>query len=320
MAPSQDPEQSITMWGPPATGKTTFLAALSIALIRYGSVWRVNGMDDASTQTLIQLTMRLTRDRRFPPATQGIAHYKWTLDGKLMRRVRRRRWIGYRQREQDTRIPLNLVDSQGKLVGPQREGSAQADLIKNLMNSNAIVFLYDPIREFDRGDSFDHTFGVLQQMAQRHEGPPGTRLPHYVAVCVTKFDEIRVFRTAEKLGLVEYDADLPGFPRVVNEDARELFAELCKLPGDGEADLVLNLLEQNFHPDRIRYFITSAIGFYVDPRTGAFNPDDYQNHLPEPDTGRGNENESSIRGAIRPINVVEPLIWLADMITAEPGK
>jgi hypothetical protein len=307
------------MWGAPATGKTTFLAALSIALIRFGSVWRVNGADEPSTDMLIKLTMGLATDRCFPQGTQGIAHYRWALDGKLMRKVRRR-WLGSRRVEQDVRIPLNLVDSQGKLVGRQSQGSAQTDLVKNLVSSSAIVFLYDPIREFDHGDAFDHTFGVLQRMSRQLAGAPGERLPHYVAVCVTKFDEIRVLATAEKFGLIGYDPDLPGFPRVADEDARELFAELCKIPHDGDADLVLNLLEQNFHPDRIKYFITSAIGFYIDPRTGTFDPDDYQNHLPDPDDHKNSQNQSRIRGPIRPINVVEPLLWLAGKITSEPEK
>jgi hypothetical protein len=318
--PTPDPaEHSITMWGPPATGKTTFLAALSIALIRHGSVWRVNGVDEASTDTLIKLTMGLATDRCFPPATVGIAHYRWALDGRLMRKIPRR-WFGSRLAEQDVRIPLNLVDSQGRLVGRQREGSAQADLVKNLNSSSAIVFLYDPIREFDRGDAFDHTFGVLKQMSQQLAGSPGEKLPHYVAVCVTKFDEIRIISTAEKLGLISDDPDLPGYPRVADEDARELFGELSRIPHDSDADLVLNLLEQNFHHDRIKYFITSAIGFYIDPRAGVFDPDNYQNHLPDPDDRKSGQSQSRIRGPIRPINVVEPVLWLADKITSEPGK
>lgn len=320
MAPTPEPaEHSITMWGPPATGKTTFLAALSIALIRHGSVWCVNGADEASTEKLISLTTSLATDRCFPPATVGIAHYRWSLDGKLMRKVPRRRWFGSRLVEQDVRIPLNLVDSQGKLVGRQR-GGAQADVVKNLNNSSAIIFLYDPIREFERGDAFDHTFGVLKQMSRQLAGSPGQKLPHYVAVCVTKFDEIRILSTAEKLDLISYDPDLPGFPRVADEDARELFGELSRIPHDSDADMVLNLLEQNFHRDRIKYFITSAIGFYVDPRIGVFDPDNYQNHLPDPDDRRGGQSQSRIRGPIRPVNVVEPLLWLAEKVTSEPEK
>jgi hypothetical protein len=262
---------SITLWGPSGTGKTTFLAALSIALIRLGSVWHVTGADEDSTQRLIELTMGLTTDRSYPPGTIGIAHYRWVLDGQLTRRVRRR-GFGSRLAKQDVRIGLDLVDSFGELISSKaRDRGLRSDIIKNLINSNAIIFLYDPITEVDRADAFDHTFGVLQQLARQARGGAGTRLPHYVAVCVTKFDEIRVLATADKLGLLAYDGDPPGFPKVSDDDARDFFIELCKVHPDGDAEMVVNLLEQEFRPERIKYFITSAIGFYVDGRTGRFS-------------------------------------------------
>ncbi len=302
---------SITMWGPSGTGKTTFLAALSIGLIRRGSEWRVTGADKDSTNWLIDLTSTLTRERAFPPSTVAIAHYRWKLDGRFKRKVRRG-WFGWEWRDLNVMISLDLVDSQGELVGPKNRDSRN-DLIKNLMDSSAIIFLYDPIQEVDHGKAFDHTFGVLQQMAQRAEGPPGSRLPHYVAVCVSKFDEIRVLATAEKLGLLSYDEEPPMLPRVADEDARDLFIELCKVQPSGDAEMVVNLLEQNFQHDRIKYFITSAIGFFVDNNSGRYNPEDYQNHLPD----STDLYKARIRGPIHPINVVEPLLWLTEKLTSD---
>lgn len=312
-------EHSITMWGPPATGKTTFLAALNLALIRRGSVWSLKGEDDESTNTLIKLTTELTKDRSFPQGTQGILHYRWALDGKVTRKVPRK-LIGWKWRDLNVRIHLDLVDSPGLLAGPKRDRtSARSDLVNNLMNSSGILFLYDPIREFDKGDAFDHTYGLIQQLSQRGLESPGQRLPHYVAVCITKFDEIRVLATADKLDLIEYDPDPPGFPKVHERDAKEFFSELCKVPRDTESDLVLNLLEQSFEPDRVKYFVTSAIGFYVDTRKGYFDPNDYQNHLPDPHA-KDEQKQSRIRGPIHPINVVEPLLWLTEKLTAGPGR
>ena len=73
------------MWGPPSTGKATFLAALSIAFDRQWDNynWRVTGADEASSIKLINLTNALTQDRCFPNATQGIEHNRWVLMGRV---------------------------------------------------------------------------------------------------------------------------------------------------------------------------------------------------------------------------------------------
>ena len=80
--------------------------------------------------------------------------------------------------------------------------------VDNLEKSSGIVFFYDPIREFEHGDAFRHTFGVLAQLdaQMKRRG----KLPHHVAVCVTKFDEQRVFDAAARMRMVEYDDDTAG--------------------------------------------------------------------------------------------------------------
>src|SRR4051812_24922195 len=45
MPPDQGQQANIVMWGAPACGKTTFLAALSIALNRKRNGWKVIGAD-----------------------------------------------------------------------------------------------------------------------------------------------------------------------------------------------------------------------------------------------------------------------------------
>ncbi len=312
------PEYSVAMWGAPSSGKTTFLAALSIALAEQEKHWKVIGADEGSTDTLIKLTTELARDRAFPRATQGIEHYRWILVGRVMRTVPRR-WIGTKQHEVAVKINLDLADAQGEISGPENPSrGVRGDLLDNMERGRGIVFLFDPIREFIRGDVFDYTFGVLAQLAQRMVNSPDYvdgYLPHYVAVCITKFDEIRVLRTAEELDLLATDSDDPyGFPRVDDSDARELFTRLCEVSRSGYADHVLNTLEKHFRPDRIKYFVTSAIGFHVDPQSGAYNPHDYQNQVPDPDK----PERPRIRGTVHPINVIEPLLWLARKLAAEP--
>jgi hypothetical protein len=309
------PEHSIAMFGAPTSGKTTFLAALSIALARQGSEWKVVGTDDASTDTLIKLTTALG-DHTFPPATQGIDRFHWMLIGRVARSAARRRRSDPKQQEDAIRIGLDLVDAQGEILGDRKRHAFRDDLINNLVRSRGIIFFFDPTSEADRGDAFEHTYGVVLQLAQKMASTLASdgSLPHYVAVCISKFDDARVYATAEKLNMVISDPIDPyGFPRVDDSDAREFFTNLCKVSKSGMADLVLTTLEQHFQPERIKFFVSSAVGFYLDPISGIYDPENYQNLLPDPDE----PDKTRIRGAIHPINVVEPMIWLGTQLTAK---
>jgi hypothetical protein len=305
------PERTITMWGAPATGKTTFLAALSIALIRGNSEWRILGVDAASTEALIRMTTTLSSDRAFPPATVGIDHYRWALAGRSQSAVRRNRFGRPRQHDAQIETRLDIVDPSGDSAHPGALHRVQRDaLVDSLVRSDAIVFVYDPTREFEVGDAFDHTFGVLVELARRMPGMPGGKLPHHVAVCITKFDEVRVLLTAERMGLLENDPEPPGFPRVSCDEARDLLATLCEVSASRTASTVLNVLERAFHPERIKYFPTSSVGFNTDARKGVFDPKDPQNVLLD-------NNGNRIRGAVRPINVAEPLLWLCERLATQ---
>jgi hypothetical protein len=313
-------EYGISMWGAPGSGKTTFLAALNIALTRWGRDWKVIGADEASTQKLISLTTSLTRDHAFPLATAGIDDFRWLLVGKVPRS--RPKLFRSEQYMETVKIALDLADPSGEISSPEMaERGQRTDLIDYLVRSRGIVFIFDPIRESEIGDTFDHTFGVLAQLAQQMASSPGFsdgKLPHYVAVCITKFDEIRVFRTAEKLNLLVTDPDDPlDLPRVAPDDARELFARLCDVSQTDNAVMVFNTLEQYFRPDRIKYFVTSAIGFFVDPRKGAYDPDDIQNLLPGPENA---PKRLRIRGTVHPINVMEPVLWLGRQLAGVPDE
>ena len=152
MAPGEGrPEHSVAMWGAPTSGKTTFLAALNIALTRQVEDWKVIGADEASTDKLVSLTTSLARDRKFPKATAGIERYRWILIGRASRAVPRR-WFGATQRQESVKIGLDLVDASGELSAPDRPSrGVRGDLINNLERSRGIVFLFDPIREFNKG-------------------------------------------------------------------------------------------------------------------------------------------------------------------------
>lgn len=304
----------IAMWGAQGSGKTTFLAALNIALTQQGRGWTMTAADDASEELLIQMSDALSGKREFPPATQGIDVFEWLIYGRVQQTVKRGRF-SRETVDQPVRIGLKLADPTGELARWDQAGLPdRRELVGHLARSRGIIFMFDPIREFERGDAYETTNGLLLELAgavaRKDPGFDG-RLPHHVAVCVTKFDEPRVFATAETMHTLLWDPyDEHGFPRVHDSDARSLLSTLCKVSRGGNGDMVLTLLEQHFRADRIKFFVTSAVGFHVNPRTGRFDINDTQNVV-KPDRGM---SPSRIRGPIHPINIVEPVLWLSEQV------
>ncbi len=322
------PDNNIAIWGAPGSGKTTFLAALNIALILKEGPWRVIGGDGPSRDFLIEMTAELSQHQRFPVATGALGHYRWFLSRQP--EPRRRIWGRRRKTARAQKIGLDVLDAPGGFFRAERAGYGpeREELLDNLALSRGIVYLFDPIREFTDGDAFAYLHGVLADLAGRmlatDEFDDGM-LPHHLAVCVTKFDELRVLETVEKLRLLAPDPEDPyGFPRVDDDDAEELFRELCAVSASGNAKMVLPALKQFFRPDRIKFFVTSSIGFYLDPMKGVFDPDDFQNLIPEASGGPGGHgsagpvsgNRFRIRGPAHPINVMEPMLWLGQRLSS----
>jgi hypothetical protein len=312
--------QSIAILGAPLSGKTTFLAALNIALARQNEGWKLVGADPSSNEQLVKLTDELT-ERKYPLATSGISEFSWILVGQTWR-TERKKWFGARQYQETVKIRLDLADPSGE-VASRTKHALRDELIKNLVASQGIVFIFDPISEFERGNTFRYTFSVVAEMAQLMLETPQFSdgyLPHYVAVCITKFDEIRIFKTAEQANLITFDQDDHGFPKVDSDDAREFLAQLCKVSRTRNAELVINTLEQYFRPDRIKYFVTSAIGFHMDSIAGVFNLSDYQNSVREEQVSSQGLGASRIRGPVYPINVIEPLEWVSRQLISTAGE
>ncbi|MBE1530708.1 hypothetical protein [Actinomadura algeriensis] len=307
------PDHNIAMWGATGSGKTTFLAALDIALNRSDDVdWRVIGANDASTDVLVDLSSTLAVRNEFPERTEGMEQYQWRLIGETEHREGRM-WNRRTVRRAHT-LGLDLYDASGEWFDNDFMGDREP-MLQSLTKSRGIVYLFDPIREFKVGDAYKSLDGMLARLAQRmlnaEDAPADGRLPHHVAVCTTKFDEVRVLQTAEHLGLLDYDADEHGCPRVTgDEEARELFRELCSVSATGTAELVLRKLTRYFREDRIRFFATSAVGFHLDPAANGFNGRDFQNVVPDAESTGG----FRIRSGVRPINVMEPVLWLAERL------
>ncbi|MEU9889530.1 hypothetical protein [Sphaerisporangium sp. NPDC051011] len=324
--PSARPTPNIAVWGAPGSGKTTFLAALNIALILKKGPWKVVGADGPSRDFLIEMTSALSEQQRFPDATLALGQYKWF----LTRQIEKRRWPLGRKSVQSERIGLDVLDAPGGFYSAKRASAptSREELLNNLQGSRGIVYLFDPIREHKVGDAFSYLHGVLTELAGRMltgNRYAGDVLPHHLAVCVTKFDELKVLQTAEKLGLLAPDPDDPfGFPRIDDDYAEELFEQLCGISRYGNAKMVVPALKQHFRHDRIKFFVTSSIGFYLDNEKGAFDPDDPQNLVPTAWSAAGEAGTATspgsgfqIRGPVHPINVMEPMVWLGRRISAE---
>ena len=320
--------KQIGLWGAPGSGKTTYLAALSVACTESPLPLRLYGRNDEATEFLAEYTHMLTMDRRFPPATQVQRELSWILETTID--VPEKKWYGRSvPTPQPYQLNIELLDAPGRQFGvtpaapassrisldddDSIEGVGDEDeaLMEHLAMCDGVVLLIDPMRERAEGDAFTYFNRTLLRIAQLRSAivrsGPGY-LPQHLAVCVTKFDEPAVLDMAKRRGVRSYQ-DVSGysFPAVDDEDAESFFDHLCRVADRGYAHLIAGAIKQNFMKDRVRYFITSAIGFYVEPNGRGFRSQNSRNTVRE-------NGQVRIRGAVHPINVVEPLLWLCQRL------
>ena len=310
----------VGLWGAAASGKSTFLSALFIAAMRSSDDLRVKGRNDESTDFLVRNTHALNAQHQFPAPTIQQQALSWTLQMSVPNPARSRWRKGAPTVPFDFRIDLQDAPGRAYAAVPGVQSARldlpggaddEPDVASYLANCQGLLLLIDPIRERELGDAHEFFHGTLLRIAQRVELPPGGRLPHYIAVCVTKFDDPSVFRFARNNEFLSYSEDDPlMFPRVHDDEAERFMRELFTGSPLSDVDLVHGGLRQYFYPERIRYFVTSAVGFYVG-QSGEFREDDYWNVVPIDD------GQFQIRGQIHPINVAEPMLWLGQCIAAE---
>lgn len=319
----------IGLWGSPQSGKTTYLAALRHSTGTGDSgcgSWNIYPRNELSRDLLVRFTHTLVHDRRFPEATilGAPVALEWLFVGDIAgskfdrRRLRRRGRV-------ESRFVLDLIDVNGgafsdnpaeKLVAPEVAEAA----VDQLTRARGLIYLFDPIGEKENRDSSTYMNRTVAELLRRFADGrrAGLHLPHRVSVCVSKFDHPAIFQQARRMGLVNYGKD--GMPRVLDEHAEQLFDALCS--GDfwperdeqaqASAQFVRNQLRTVFDPRKIRYFVTSSIGFSRppgwDPSVSRFDPADFANfHM------RG--GLPGIKGPIHPVNVLEPLISLQQQLS-----
>jgi hypothetical protein len=295
----------IGLWGGTQSGKTTFLAALRIATLESDlGHWRLAGREADSSTFLIERTNDLLYNRKFPEGdTQGKNPYEWLMSGDrplgLVDWLRR--LLGGKVVSADSFV-LTVQDVPGKWFEDGRGTQNLNGRVEVLSNCAGIIYLYDPTQE-NNFRSLQTILDNLYSKADR-EGRlcDDGRLNHHLAVCVTKVDATDVFAQLMKAEAVQVEP--VGAPRatVIAIDGERAFRSMAPEP-------VLRSIDSYFPSDRVAYFATSAIGFFVG-EDGLVDLEHPTNTCPD-EGGR-----EAVRGRVHPLNVLEPLLWLREVVGA----
>lgn len=293
------PQLNIALWGGPGSGKTTFLAALRVATLRdHDGQWNMNARDDLrpGSAAFFAEGTRMLQSGRFLPATEGKNQpVACTVSGILApKRWSWPEWFRFWCRRH-INCTLYVEDYPG---GALLYADYQSELWRYLADCTGFIYLYDPQLDATDTTNFAYLDQAIDFVAtvvhdRQKADQFSTRLPHYVAICITKFDHPDTLKRLDEAGLVVWGAN--GAPTVLDQDADKAFRHLA------HPDLVARL-ERSFMPSRIHCFVTSSIGFYRQA-SGQVDRQDLYNIVP---------GENRLRGEAHPINVVEPLIWIVD--------
>ena len=308
---TQLPSVRIGLWGASRAGKSTYLAALPIAGMQTrdpNGRWIVGGVGANAVEYLVNGVDLLAKQRLFPPATQVEESLTWVFQGPPPPERRFLRWqpggAG------GVQFALQLQDAPGEFM---RTGRLSQEVVDQFATSQGLVYLFDPVGDAEeRLQSFDFFYAMLQEVYARVRQAGRlyrNRLPHHVAVLVTKFDAPEIFDPAVHAGWVNQEPGGSRLPVVLPKHGPAFFDWVCRGYRGGTATMIADALQAFFHTDRVRYYATSAIGFRLN-RDLIFDYNDYRN------TEMFN-GKPRIRTMPRPINVLEPLIELERRISAK---
>jgi hypothetical protein len=300
------------MWGAAGGGKTSFLSAVQLATYRGCTEpgnWTIVGRDVESNDFLAKSVIQMTQDRKFPDASVSKQWIKWRLTGTSPAPARFAFRAGKRKPE-IVQFDLQVLDSPGSVF---LDPESLEPLLASLTEADGLVYLFDPTLDMDLqdgggADEHNHPnpayfYHVLNQLRARLDTDGmldgNGRLPHHIAVCVTKFDDPTVFGWANESGLVTTDPQPPYLPRVI--DPQAFFRWMCDRLPRYQARVVYDALTNVFAPDRTRFYVVSSIGFKIE--NGVFDAADPANVVIR-------DGLAKIVGDIHPMNVLEPLIQL----------
>ncbi|MCT9008312.1 hypothetical protein [Streptomyces rhizosphaerihabitans] len=285
----------IALWGPPRSGKTTYLSALPIAAMqhqRHGKgTWLISGTTAEANTFLNDGVRKLAVERVFPEATLDLKSMGWRFRGLEPLTGRRK---GFRE----ARFLLEVQDAPG-----EKYREADSGAVDQLARSQGLIYLYDQLGDAEAVApdlaSFFSTLNSLYSRVEEFGGHYQGRLPHHLAVCIAKFDDPEVLRPAVEAGWVTQDDHGSRLPRVPGHLTANYFQWLCNDARNPGARMVRDGLETYFHPERVAYYTTSSIGYRLNPH----HTFDYRDFA----------NVAELNGSVRistppePVNVLEPL-------------
>ncbi|MGW9214561.1 hypothetical protein ACWGR4_47435 [Embleya sp. NPDC055664] len=305
-------EKRIALWGAPESGRTTFVAMIpeaaeerSRALGHGGGRnharrWKVFGTDDATQRLLRHTDQALLHEHRFPDEPDG------SVDTAEPTRYR------FLFRRDPRVVPLHRLTDHCRFVATITElpdPSTRRDAVKQtLADCTGLIVLFDPTDASGTGEeairALDRVLTEAAADLQPRTDPRGL-LPFEPAVCVTKIDDMTLYREA-RLGAW---AELGRDGRVRVRDPEAYFHRLCErdgpCPNPAAAELP-GILERHF--GRIRYYATSAAGFRRS--AGRIDPENCRNVDPH-----GNR----LDGPPHPQGVLEPILGMRAVRIAKRG-
>lgn len=294
----------IALLGAPSSGKTSFLGAVWMAAIGASEElgrWNVVAQGQRAERFIIEQTHHLTVARRFPEATAVPVAFTYNFRAEVpdrptgtARAAAARPARGHRRFD----FSLDFFDAGGAEFAAERYGKHR-ELADHLAGAQRILVLVDPRGS---GRQAEYLAPHLERLSLGHRADGKLldgRLPHQVAVCVSKFDDPLVFQLARRGGWVNQDSG--GDPYVHPDDADGFAGWLAGSSPDTAA--VRRLVGAYFLPHRVSWYVLSAVGFFRRP-DGSMDLEDCSNAVPDED------GIPVLRGPARPLNVLEPLAAL----------
>lgn len=302
MAEAKPSGVRLGLWGGVAGGKTTFLSALKEAMLRdrVGG-WTIIGGGDPDIRFLVDQQNELDAGR-FPAATSDPSEYRFYLTLPFRRAAGASRPGKHVNGGGRRRFELEVHDYPGTAFRDGGEDMHFQQLSEFLTSCAGFLYLYDPTST----KNYTHFQETLQKLSLRlrEQGRSNdNRVPQYMAVCITKYDDPDVLARLQREGLIVME-EVNGVTTPTVSDPPQAFRTLA---GQTDPNLPPSIRDY-FLESRVEYFAVSSVGFYSHGNQ-TVRLEDCSNVV---DTREG----ARIRGRFSPVNILAPLAWLQDRVTS----